>query len=229
MPTDPLGYGGRKARAARVPRATNIESGRYDPISGAVDYAIGAIHTSDVVVPSILDVEAGIAPAMTSVPLRNRIRSSQPVKAALSLDPQPALAMLPGMTYDYLREKYGGDLMPYGVEEWSPEPAFEIPGLPWGQYENPFSPGPWRVPDLPGGVRTRKRWSTGTAEFAIDELGNHWVMGKDGYWKKFRPSRPIVIGKAATRRNRSKIIRALKRFNKTTKTIKTSKTGVVLR
>lgn len=106
----------------------------------------------------------------------------------------------------------------------------DIPGLPGGEYEfQDILPGgaPFRMPDLPGGLRMSQNWWTGTTMFAIDELGGRWVAKKvrrrflpDTWtWHKYRLRKPIVIGKQATPKNRRKIVRALKRFNKTARPI----------
>lgn len=103
-------------------------------------------------------------------------------------------------------------------------------GAPGGEYDiSAIAPGgaPFRFPDLPGGLRMAKHWWTGTTMFAIDELDGRWVAKKlrrrfmpdTWIWHKYRLRKPIVIGKAATPKNRRKIVRALKRFNKTAKPI----------
>ncbi|KKM00496.1 hypothetical protein LCGC14_1803880 [marine sediment metagenome] len=135
----------------------------------------------------------------------------------------------------------------YGVEKWSPTPAgtpavtpafgltdlidpFLDLGLPGGEFEfRDIIPGgaPFRMPDLPGGLRMAKSWWTGTTMFAIDELNGRWVAKKirrrwlpdTWIWHKYRMRKPIVIGKAATPKNRRKIVMALKRYNKTARPI----------
>jgi hypothetical protein len=230
--------GGKRVRSAAAAREANISSGRFDPISGAIDYAIAAVNTRDVKVPSMLDINAGIFPdfaVIGSGPVLTKQGGSYQPIGSTSPSPQPEIAklalqlpiaeqivqagagMLGSLASGYALQKGGEKL---GI------------GLPGGMYEAPWETGPWRVPDIPTQGRIQ-RWSTGTADFAVvhypDGHKQHWVLGKDMIWKRYRPSKPIVIGKAATRKNRSKIMRALKRHNKTVKPIITSKTGAVYR
>lgn len=60
----------------------------------------------------------------------------------------------------------------------------------------------------PGNVIV-KVWDTGTARFARDASGMHYVLKKDGTVKRFRPPRPVCIPKKWDSRSMSRVMRRL--------------------
>jgi len=52
-------------------------------------------------------------------------------------------------------------------------------------------------------------WDTGTARFARDASGWHYVVRKDGTVKRFRPPRPVCIPKKWDSRSMSRVMRRL--------------------
>lgn len=54
-----------------------------------------------------------------------------------------------------------------------------------------------------------KVWDTGTARFARDASGMHYVLKKDGTIKRFRPPRPVCIPKKWDSRSMSRVMRRL--------------------
>ena len=94
---------------------------------------------------------------------------------------------------------FGGTIVP----EW---------GLPGGK--------PGYVPDAPDGSDIIKIWDTKTAIFCETAAGNRYVLKKISrrglpdklWWKKVKKGKPVVIGKALTKKNLNKALRVLKRF-----------------
>ena len=54
-----------------------------------------------------------------------------------------------------------------------------------------------------------KTWNTGTAQFARDASGMHYVLKKDGTIKRFRPPRPVVVPKNWNARSMNRVMRRL--------------------
>lgn len=61
----------------------------------------------------------------------------------------------------------------------------------------------------PPGNTIVKVWDTGTARFARDASGMHYVLKKDGTIKRFRPPRPVCIPKKWDSRSMSRVMRRL--------------------
>jgi len=96
-----------------------------------------------------------------------------------------------------------------------------LPGLPGGEYSfGDILPGgaPFSFPDLPSN-RIVKHWWTGTALFARDATGKHWVRKKDGTWKSYKPGGAIVIGKELTIKNLNRGLRVMNRYRKLGKAV----------
>jgi len=93
-----------------------------------------------------------------------------------------------------------GDILAAATGVYEAKNIYEVMGMdipwPW-EYEFKWPaipPGgePWAVPEIPG-AEIKKRWYTGTAEFAILSDGRWAVLQKDGTWKIFRHRKPYVI------------------------------------
>ena len=61
----------------------------------------------------------------------------------------------------------------------------------------------------PAGNTIVKVWDTGTAQFARDASGMHYVLKKDGTIKRFRPPRPVVVPKNWNPRAMNRVMRRL--------------------
>lgn len=61
----------------------------------------------------------------------------------------------------------------------------------------------------PPGTTIVKVWDTGTARFARDAAGYHYVQKKDGSIKRFRPPRPVVVPKKWDARAMNRVMRRL--------------------
>lgn len=61
----------------------------------------------------------------------------------------------------------------------------------------------------PPGSTIVKVWDTGTARFARDASGMHYVLKKDGTIKRFRPPRPVCVPKKWDSRSMSRVMRRL--------------------
>lgn len=66
----------------------------------------------------------------------------------------------------------------------------------------------------PPGSTIVKVWDTGTARFARDASGMHYVLKKDGTIKRFRPPRPVCIPKKWDSRSMSRVMRRLESHRK---------------
>jgi len=66
----------------------------------------------------------------------------------------------------------------------------------------------------PPGNTIVKVWDTGTARFARDASGMHYVLKKDGTIKRFRPPRPVCIPKKWDSRSMSRVMRRLESHRK---------------
>lgn len=92
-------------------------------------------------------------------------------------------------------------------------PGEGIPGVTIGAGGlSSLIPGgePAIISELPSGRPTVKTWWTGTAQGAMDDEGNMYMLRKDGVWKKIPKRKGYPIGKNPTAANIRRLAAAIK-------------------
>lgn len=92
-------------------------------------------------------------------------------------------------------------------------PGEGIPGVTVGAGGlSSLPPGgePAIISELPSGRPTVKTWWTGTAQGAMDDEGNMYMLRKDGVWKKIPKRKGYPIGKNPTAANIRRLAAAIK-------------------